>query len=660
MKKVLLLLFSFPIYLFASNGDTTAIRFHNKMDMNSHGNYDIKAKFPDGTKKYRQILMKYTLGCSSTGCSGWDYSNLIQYLKPLGIFDSSIARIDTTGGKHDTSWKKTERVELFELGRVITPYGTYMQGAGSNGYSPSWQHQYWFDVSDYVQFLKDSATIRSFYDGWSSGYSATLDFYFIEGTAPRNVLKIENVYGKGGTGYGYGDPAAFEQNALPRKGVAILPNTKSASFQFTPSGHGFDNDKVAAEFYDESAKVYLNNNKIGDMRIWRDDCGKNPIYPQGGTWIYNRANWCPGTKVNTFSYDINQALLHPGSIDSLDVDFDAYTYAGNGGASYLISAVFVQYGDNNFNNDISIKDIISPSTNENYRRLNPNCYNPTIEVKNNGKNTLTSCTVKYGLSSGIKSIYQWTGSIPFNQSKQLILPSFNWTGAINGSTFEAEITNVNNSTDDWLYDNKKASTITITPKHETDIIVWLRTNNNPEEDSYQILDWNNKVIYSRSKLTTKNFIYKDTIHMAVGCYTFLLNDEGGDGLAWWNNTAAGNGYCYLRNMNGAIIKNFNTDFGSEISYNFTTAYTLGIKNSISTDKSISVYPNPSMGKINIDLDNLQSAAEISVIDITGKNIFSTQVNKNESQVTIDHLAKGMYLVKVLAEGEMYTEKVIIE
>lgn len=95
---------------------------------------------------------------------------------------------------------------------------------------------------------------------------------------------------------GYSNSSQFETNQAPAKAVAILPNAKSASFQFTSSGHGGDNNINAAEFNEESADVLWNKTKIGRMHLWRDDCGKNPIYPQGGTWIYNRANWAPGTK----------------------------------------------------------------------------------------------------------------------------------------------------------------------------------------------------------------------------------------------------------------------------------------------------------------------------------------------------------------------------
>ncbi len=648
-----------PIVLLAANGDTTVVRFQNKMDMNYYGNFDFKGKFPDGSKSYHQILMKYTLGCSSLGCSGWDYTNNIQYLKPLGVYDSSITKIDTTNGKHDTTWKKNERIEKFELGRVITPYGTYMK-AGTNGYQPSWQHQYLFDVTDFASLLKDSGTIRCFYSGYSTGFAATVDFYFIEGAPPRNVLKLENLWGAGGNGYGYGVPDTFEKKVLPKLAVNVLANAKGASLQFTPSGHGFNNDINAAEFYDEKAKVMLNNAKVGDMRIWREDCGINPISPQGGTWIYNRANWCPGTKVNTFSYDMPSALLHPGSSDSVDVDFNPYTYSGSGGASYIISSVFFQYGDYNFTNDISLTDIITPSSNENYRHFNPICNGPIIEVKNNGKNTIYNFNIKYGLSTGVKSIYTWSDTLNFNQIKQITLPAINWTGAVNGSVFEAEILSVNNATDQWNFDNKKISSVIITPKQDADIIVWFKTNNRPEENSYKFLDWGNNVVFQRGGFTAKNFVYKDTIHLAVGCHSFVLRDEGGDGITWWADTAAGSGYLSFKRMSGTTAKNFVMDFGSEILYNFTTSYLLGVNENNSDDSNLLVYPNPSSGQIHIELNQIDGIALVSVIDITGKEVFNATVTNESNDINVANLSRGIYLVRANDNGVIYSKKVIIQ
>lgn len=662
MKFKLLLLLLFPLLTFANIGDTTYIRFHNKMDMTYYGNFDFKGKFPDGSKTYHQIIMKYTLGCASTGCSGWDYTNHIQYLKPLGIFDSSISKIDTSGGKHDTTWKKTERIDKYELGRVITPYGTYMQGGGSNGYLPTWQHRYWFDVTDLASILKDSGTVRCLYSGYISGFSATVEFYFIEGTPPRNVLKFENVWGSGGANcMGYSNSSQFETTQVPAKALQILPNTKSASFQFTSSGHGGDNNINAAEFNEESADVIWNKTKIGRMHLWRDDCGKNPIYPQGGTWIYNRANWCPGTKVNTFYFEIDSTKLHPGNIDSVDVNYDPFTWTGNQTPCYAIGSLFVQYGDYNYKNDLSLTDIIAPSTNENYRRLNPVCYNPVIEVKNKGKNSITSCTIIYGLRNGIKSTYNWTGNLAFNQTQQITLPSMNWTGAVAGSVFDVEITSVNNKTDEWIHDNKMSSNITITPKHETTLVVWFKTNNFPLENKYKMLDWSGNVIYEKNNMTTANTVYKDTISMAVGCYTFIVEDEGGDGMNWWaNKDVAGIGTVYFKNMNGNLVKNFQMDFGSEIRYQFTTAYLLGVKNEIDETESIIIYPNPSTGTINIAIANASKPSVISIYDMNGKLIFEKNTEIFQSEVIANIGTKGIYLVKVNSGDKILTQRVIIQ
>jgi hypothetical protein len=93
-----------------------------------------------------------------------------------------------------------------------------MQGNGSNGYTSSWKHKYLFDVTDYQALLKDSVEFRVFYSGWSSGFSVTLDFDFIEGTPPHSVLSVQNLYQGDGS---YTNSAEFEANFLPAKIVNV-------------------------------------------------------------------------------------------------------------------------------------------------------------------------------------------------------------------------------------------------------------------------------------------------------------------------------------------------------------------------------------------------------------------------------------------------------
>ena len=55
-------------------------------------------------------------------------------------------------------------------------------------YANNWEFTTVFDVTDFIQILRDSVEIRCHYSGWSSGFSATLDFEFIEGTPARDVM----------------------------------------------------------------------------------------------------------------------------------------------------------------------------------------------------------------------------------------------------------------------------------------------------------------------------------------------------------------------------------------------------------------------------------------------------------------------------------------
>ena len=133
---------------------------------------------------YRKILMHYDMRCSSSGCSGWDYTTKIIILKDTG-------QVDENG---NTVFSNDQT-----LANVVTPYGTYMQGNGTEGFSPNWVQRYTYDVTDFAHLLVDSVKMRAFYGGWSTGFNVTLNFEFIEGTPPRNVLNVQNLWSGSGS-----------------------------------------------------------------------------------------------------------------------------------------------------------------------------------------------------------------------------------------------------------------------------------------------------------------------------------------------------------------------------------------------------------------------------------------------------------------------------
>ena len=79
--------------------------------------------------------MDFTMGCATGGCSHWDYTISIFLMEPTGSFDSSIFSLDTLdidSLQVDTTWNVYELKEKFEIGRLITPYGNYMDWVQPN------------------------------------------------------------------------------------------------------------------------------------------------------------------------------------------------------------------------------------------------------------------------------------------------------------------------------------------------------------------------------------------------------------------------------------------------------------------------------------------------------------------------------------------------
>jgi hypothetical protein len=273
-------------------------------------------------------------------------------------------------------------IENYELARVITPYGS--------GLANNWEFTHVFDVTDFIQILRDSVEIRCHYSGWSSGFSATLDFEFIEGTPPRDVVTFENIYSGN---YNYSSSTDFEANKLTPQTKFIEVNSSQAMVKMTTTGHGFDNSQVAAEFKPINYYVNIDGSLTHTQYNWDADCGENPIYPQGGTWIYDRANWCPGKRAQAFDHEITPHITSGDSVE-INVDFQSYSWSGTQTPSYTIECQLFQYEDANFSNSAEIINIIKPSLKDEHSRKNPICGKPLITIRNYGSIPLTSLDIE--------------------------------------------------------------------------------------------------------------------------------------------------------------------------------------------------------------------------------------------------------------------------
>lgn len=253
-------------------------------------------EFPPAWMQWSQILLEYTIGCpTETGdCDPWDRLGHLR-----------VVEIDSTGAEIHT-----------EIARVITPYDI------TGGSRPD-SCTFVLDVTDYESLLHDSVTLRNYIESWMGneyGWVVTIRFGFIPGTTELEAFRVENLWQYGHLVYG--DPENPIESHLDPRMVEIPGDAVAVKFRAITTGHGQGNTDNAAEFSYKWHEIVTNGVPDGHY-LWRSDCAANTCSPQGGTWPYNRAGWCPGDKVDPWDVDVTEWVT-PGEPAEFDYNVEEY------------------------------------------------------------------------------------------------------------------------------------------------------------------------------------------------------------------------------------------------------------------------------------------------------------------------------------------------
>ncbi|MBO6517058.1 MAG: hypothetical protein JJ975_10960 [Bacteroidia bacterium] len=396
--------------------------------------------------------------------------------------------IDENGNKLDSTFIPASRTyynwytgQIMELAKYITPYGNYLDlGDGF-----TWV----YDVTEFESLLHDTIDLR----GGDHRELIDLKFKFIKGTPPRNVNKLQYLKRVRGQ---YADLVANPHNYIN----TVYPDQNSTTFglRCSFSGHGFNNATNCSEFCQREHFIELDNQELYSWIHWKE-CADNPLYPQGGTWIYDRTGWCPGAPQDILHFDMTQHVT-PGQSAQLfkgvKPDPTGTEYGTWGGFIYFIS-----YGDPNFSTDATIYDIISPSNRDEHLRFNPICDNARVVLRNNGSNVLTSARIGYGVEGEEPKTYEWKGNLKFMETEEVVLPMpsrYSLSGQSN--RFSARILSANGGEDQYAANDVYHTTFSTPPNLMGDLKLRLRTNGAGEETSWDVRDNYGRVWYSGDSL----------------------------------------------------------------------------------------------------------------------------------------------------------------
>lgn len=665
MKKVFYPLITFLLcslgFAAKANQDTTVVVSHQDVTIQTNPNvgytlYPSWTKFPATGTQYRRVMLQLKFECApGLKCGEWDYINNIFIGRKGGVNGDSLG---------------------YEIARYITPYGFYWSSASN------WNHTWYYDVTDFAPLLHDSVQIIYQHTGYEAnadrGWKINVKFICIEGTPVREPISVRKLWSGS---FRMGDPTQPVEAHLPAIPDTLDALAKNVRIRLINTGHGNDSAGGCMEFCARYRKILWDNNLVNQKTIWRDDCGSNSVYPQAGTWIYDRGGWCPGSSVY---YDDQDILgLTGGTIHTIDMDMEPYIAYKNFGNIYT-TGYLIQYKGIADSVDATLENVMAPTTETEFGRYNPICNQPIVVIRNSGAKPLTSLAIKYGVEGGNQSTYNWTGNLKFMEMDTVILKApVDWGTATFGN-FIINTAAPNGTVDQYPNDDTFRTQFTLPQSLPNRFVVYFKSNSVASENYYYIKDLTNDVIVFQKNGFSNNTLYKDTITLNNGCYQFYFGCDGPTpnwggpnkhGLEFWAfDQYVGTGTLQLRSTtSAAILKNITSatggpygtnggDFGTFYKLNFTTSDNgLAVQNVNKADFVVETYPNPTTDVLNVDFSTNIASSKIELYDVQGK-LLQTQISTEKAgiiQFNMQAYATGIYYVKFLS-GENVTVRMVIK
>lgn len=629
----ILIIISFQPIVNVSAGnktDTTWVISHNQVQVVTNPKLGVKsyfnwAQFPSNAVEYRRVWLDVQFACpDSMRCADWDYLDHI--------------RIGRIGSSNSNDTLK------IELARMLTPYG--------GAFPKDWNFNWRVDVTDFASLLHDSVEIEYLHSGYESctdrGWKISVKFICVQGPAPARLLQRIPAYNGS---FAYGDSSDNIENHLIPIHFTTPSDNSYVRFRISQTGHGMNPADDCGEFCSRNRSVWLDNLCIDTRSIWKL-CGDNPLFPQAGTWIYNRANWCPGELHIPTVYD---GILPSKGNHILNVDMQPYQLSGSTARESISSYLFV-YEKPRLALDVCLEEIIAPSDEKRYGRMNPIAQYPVIRVRNLGYEKITSLQIRYTIGA-TNATFIWHGLMSFNQSEQIILPG---VLPVNQTKFSAVITKVNGKSDQYTLDNSLTSVFTPVPCLDDTIIFRFQTNKEASQNALLLTSELGDTLLFHAAGSLKNQqLYYDTLSLKNKAYTLLLTDSAGDGLEFWFNTSGGRGTFKILNARGEMIRDFESDFGNKIVFSFR--HELNAHAPILSKPAVGVFPTRTTGPTMLDYYATdESPVRIVITGDDGKTIVEEHVYQSLKLGLIpfdfSYRKPQRYYIKVYVRDELIFNK----
>jgi len=279
---------------------------------------------------------------------------------------------------------------------------------------------------------------------------------------------------------------------------------------------------------------------------------------------------------------------------------------------------------------------------------------PVVQITNVGSSTLTSVDIiySYARAAGITTI-NYTGSIVQGASDTVNLPPFTVTGA---ATLSVRLDNPNGVADQNDTNDRITADFDLNPSPSfaatNTVIFTILTDDYAFETSWQVTDNSGAIVASgvRGSLPANTTSYTRPFNIVTGeCYEFTINDSEGDGIC----CSFGQGSYSLTTDTGVQIFTGGDFTASEVT-SFKIDSTAGLEEEL--QNSIRIFPNPSSAIFNVELG--LDAVKYDIYSLSGKLIKSGNFVSGTSQINLEAVANGLYILNLSVNEVQIIKKLI--
>lgn len=280
---------------------------------------------------------------------------------------------------------------------------------------------------------------------------------------------------------------------------------------------------------------------------------------------------------------------------------------------------------------------------------------PEITIRNNGSADLNSVDVFYHVNGEETFTYSWSGDLSFLETATVQLPEVGFT-VEEENDLVVYTANPNGTTDEYPGNDTMHRSVPRSRVTPETINFLIRTDDNPEENTWEIANPEGEIIFSGGPYAEPNTMYSEELVIpAEDCYIFRMYDSGGDGLTL--------PAFYALYFGGSNYIATGTDFGAVDSAYFMYSTSVRLPE-VAAGGEVRAYPNPFTDNVTVAATLTQPGeVQITVTDILGNVLYLKDYGmygpgEYQFRIPTGSWAKGIYFLNFVSGKQRITEKLL--